>query len=109
MKNANTKTQALLLDIASQQLLLLIPPAPRPAILCLSVQERRPMLLQPEGGHPQGMPVKERPWEMHRLAACVGLLWNGSFSLALVFALGHAKVVEACISWKKALLTEKEI
>lgn len=83
-EKANKKTLALLLDIESQQLMLLVPPAPPPAILCPSVQEKRSVLLQPEDGHPQGMPMKESTWEVHGLAACVGLLWNGSLSLALV-------------------------
>lgn len=53
--------------------------------------------------------MRESDWEMHRLPTCVGLLWNGQFLLALVLALGHAKVVEACISWKKSLFVEKEM
>lgn len=69
------------------------PSRPLPAALCPSVQEKRLVLLRREGGHPWGVPVKERDWEVHRLATCVGLLWNGCFLLALVLAFGHAKVV----------------
>lgn len=45
--------------------------------LCPSIQEKRLVLLQCKGGCPQGVPLKERGWETHKLATCVGLLWNG--------------------------------
>lgn len=84
----------------------LLPPAP--ATLCPSVQERR-VLLWPWGWAPSGRAVKETAGRMQGWAPRVGLLWNGSFWLALVLALVHADVVRPCISCKESLFVEKEI
>ena len=69
------------------------PPTTCPPLPFCPDEKRRLVLLQPKGQRPQGMPRKERGWKTPWSAPCVGLLWNGSLSFALVLDLRHAKVV----------------
>lgn len=102
-KKANKKTLALQLDRGSRQLSLLRPSFPRlPPSALLSGRDG---CFSSLGGGCR----RDLLWR-RQASRCTGWLpWNGSFLLALVLALGHAKVVRARISWKKPLFIEKEI
>lgn len=106
-RRANKKPLALLLDRGSRRLSPLsssssprLPPSAPPS--------RRDGCFSGPGA-PSWHAVKETAGQMQGWALRVGLLWNGSFWLALVLALVHADVVRPCISCKESLFVEKEI